>query len=78
LYRSSPPLLEIDHPDHLKPSAYQQLRINHPSYDPLTDEEGYDTDDDIPLAELLKKLGMSTPQKSTILTGGDILPSHPK
>jgi hypothetical protein len=43
--------------------VYQWLRINRPSFDPLTDEEGDDTDDDIPLADLLKKSGTSTPEK---------------
>jgi hypothetical protein len=71
-------LPEIDRLDHLKVSAYQRLRINRPSYDPLTDEEGDDTDDDIPLADLLKKPSMTTSQKSTDLTGGDLLPSHTK
>jgi hypothetical protein len=78
LYRSSPPLSEIDHPDHLKPSAYQRLRINRPSNDPLTDEQGDDTDDDIPLAYLLRKPSTTTSKKNTDLSGGDLLPSHPK
>jgi hypothetical protein len=64
LYRSSPPLLEIDYPDHLN--------------DPLTDEEGDNTDDDISLADLLEKPIMTTYKKGTNLTGGELLPDHPK
>jgi hypothetical protein len=66
LYRSLPLLPKIDHPDHLKPSVYEWLRINRLSLNPLTDEEGDDIDDDIPLADLLKKSDMSTPRKARI------------
>jgi hypothetical protein len=44
----------------------------------LTDEEGDNTDDDIPLADFLKKPSTTTSQKSADLTGGKLLPGHPK
>jgi hypothetical protein len=28
-----PPLPEVELPNHLKPSAYQKLRVNRPSFD---------------------------------------------
>jgi hypothetical protein len=66
LYRSSPPLPEIEHPDHLQPSAYQLHRINPPPIDPVTDEDN-DTDDDVTLVDFLKKSSMSTAQACKVV-----------
>jgi hypothetical protein len=61
----------------LQPSAYQPHRINRPPIDPVTDEDD-DTDDDLTLADFLKKSSMTTSQEDTNLPGGELLPSHPK
>jgi hypothetical protein len=44
----------------------------------MTNDEGDDTDDDLTLADLLKKSSMSTAQEDTSLPDGELLPSHPK
>jgi hypothetical protein len=66
----------------LKDSDILKLNIlgydNQPSFDPLTDEESDDTNDDILQVDLLKKPGTTTPQKNRDLTGDDFLPNHPK
>ncbi|RLN29156.1 hypothetical protein C2845_PM05G21380 [Panicum miliaceum] len=43
--------------DHLKPSAFRKLNSSRFDSDLLTDEELTDSDDDVPLAALLKKSG---------------------
>jgi hypothetical protein len=78
LYRSSPPLPEIEHLGNLKPSAYHPHRIKHRSINPVIDDEGDDTDDDLTLVDFLKKSSMSIAQEDTSLPGGELLPIHPK
>lgn len=78
LYGSSPPLPEIEHPNHLKPSVYRWLRINRAPIDLVTDEEDDEINYDVTLADLLRKKGTSTAQEVASLLGGDLLPNHPK
>jgi hypothetical protein len=73
VYRSMPPMPNIDHPSYLMPSTHP-LVIAAIS----EEEEGDETDDDRTLAEVIKGNSMKTSKEGASSPSGDLLPSHPK
>ncbi|RLM99027.1 hypothetical protein C2845_PM06G33700 [Panicum miliaceum] len=71
LYRSMPPMPDIERPLHLQPLVYQ-VPICRPSYDPISSHNDQESDDSRTLAQVVKgKEGGSTP-------GDDLVLSHPR
>ena len=56
IFRSDPPLLEVHPPSHMKPSAHLRPHEYRPDLDPTVSEtlSSSDSDDRVPLAELVK------------------------
>jgi hypothetical protein len=50
---------DIEHPQHLLPSAFQKS-IPHADIDPTSTEDDQDSDDSRPLAEVMKGKGKKT------------------
>jgi hypothetical protein len=77
MYKSMPPMPDIECPCHLLPSAFQKP-ISNADIDPINSEEDQDSNDSRPLAEVMKGKGKKTTQESADSPGGDLLPSHPR
>lgn len=60
LCRSMPPMVDIDSPHHLWPSAHQQHPGAHPNVDPVSEQCDEGTDDDRTLADLKRKRAADT------------------
>jgi hypothetical protein len=73
VYRSIPPMPDIDCSSHLMPSTCP-LAITTTS----EEEEGDETDDDRTLSEVIKGKSIKTSQEGASSPGGDLLPNHPK
>jgi hypothetical protein len=78
VYRSMPPMLDIDRPSHMMPSAFRAPKTSRPTIDPISGEEDEGTDDDRTLAEVIKGKRKRTSQEGMSSSGGDLLPNHPK
>jgi hypothetical protein len=72
VYRSMPPMPDIECPIHLIPST-RPLAIAASS----EEEEGDETDFDRTLAKVIKSKSMKTSQEGASSPGGNLLPSHP-
>ena len=57
MFRSDPPLPEVHRPSHMTPSAHLRPHDNRPDLDPNDSESlsSSDSDDRIPLADLVKR-----------------------
>lgn len=78
LYRSSPPLPEVECPEHLKPSAYCKTRVHHPQLDSGPDDLTSSSDNGPTLAELFGKSSKAGSQAKFSVPGGESIPPHPK
>jgi hypothetical protein len=77
IYRSMPPMPDIDRPRHKLPTAHRNTTY-HPNVDPVS-EEVAGTDGDRTLVNLKrKKRSNYCPGRSKLSPGGELLPSHPK
>jgi hypothetical protein len=54
VYRSMPSMPDLQHPDHMMPSAFRAPKTSRPTIDPVSGEEDEGTDDDRTLAEVIK------------------------
>lgn len=77
MYKSMPPMLDIEHPHHTLPTAHQNIS-SHPDLDPVMEEEDDDSDDGCILSDLKRKRGMATSQVNMTSPGGEIFPAPPK
>jgi hypothetical protein len=68
---------DIERPCHLLPSVFQKP-ISHADSDPTNTEEHQDSNDSLPLAEVMKGIEKRTVQESTHSLHGDLLPGHPR
>jgi hypothetical protein len=50
VYRSMPPMPDLQHPDHMMPSAFRAPKTSRPTIDQVSGEDDEGTDDDRTLA----------------------------
>jgi hypothetical protein len=77
VYRSMPPMPDLQRPDQMMPSAFQAPKTSWPTIDPVSREEDEGTDDYCTLAEVIKSKRTRTSQEGMTCSSGD-LPSHLK
>jgi hypothetical protein len=70
VYRSMPPMPDIERPSHLMPSR--------PPVVSISEEDSESTDDAHTLADVMKGKKVKTSQEGQSSTSGDSLSSHPK
>jgi hypothetical protein len=76
VYKSMPPIPDIDCPIHTLSSAHQPPKISCPSHDPVSEEEDEGTDDGRTLVEVIRSNKAKTSKEGASSLGDDLLPSH--